>query len=473
MSLIERKRRVHFVGMGGIGMSGIAELLLALGHSVSGSDIASSETLDRLKKLGAKVQVPHGDEILRESRPDVLVYSTAINPKNPELLYALDEKIPVIRRAEMLAELMRLKRGIAIAGSHGKTTTTGLVSLLLKAGALNPTVVIGGKFSALGSNAALGKGAWLVAEADESDGSFLRLQPEIAVVTNIDHEHLDHYKRFEGVLNAFGEFIDKVPFYGRAILCSDCENVRSLRDVFRKPVIFYGLDPQQKPDFLVKIVSEGATPSFEIIETRKGDPLIWARVSLKVPGRHNMLNATAAALVARELDIPVTVIEQSLADFTGVERRFQKRGEMGTFDVIEDYAHHPTEIRATLQAALSAYGGQNLIVAFQPHRYSRTRDSWAEFKTCFAGASKVFTLPIYPASEAREEWTKDYDGQNFCANISDVPTQFCSTREELGVRIQAHAQEFSRGAGGRNLLLVLGAGDIPKIIPDLLGNLRS
>lgn len=465
MSLVERKRKIHFVGLGGIGMSGIAELLLALGHEVSGSDLAESETLARLKSLGARTQVPHGDKILQDYPPDVVVYSTAVHATNPELVYARAHKIPIIRRAEMLAELMRLKRGIAIAGSHGKTTTTGLAAMLLKAGGLDPTVVIGGRFSAIGSNAALGVGKWLVAEADESDGSFLRLSPELAVVTNIDHEHLDHYKRFEGVLNAFEEFIDKVPFYGRAILCSDCEYLRGMQARMRKPVVFYGLEKKYEPDYWLGLVQDGAQPEFEVRDRASQYQKVWLKFKLSVPGLHNGLNALAAALVAFELEISKSVIEKTLSEFNGVERRFQRRGRIGPHEVIEDYAHHPTEIRATLQAARSAFPQQKIWVAFQPHRYSRTRDSWADFKNCFQGADRVFTLPIYAASEVREAWVENYDGEAFAQHLEQGHGIFCPTREVLTQRIR----EELGGEKAPVAVLILGAGDIAKVIAPLLG----
>jgi len=447
-------------------MSGIAELLLKLGHAVSGSDQNESETTQRLQSLGANIQLQHSAAVMQSNPPDVVVYSTAVASTNPELEYARTHKIPIIRRAEMLGELMRLKRGVAIAGSHGKTTTTGLVALLLQAGGLDPTVVIGGRFDAIGSNAALGAGRWLVAEADESDGSFLKLSPEVAVVTNIDREHLDHYKRFEGVLGAFEEFVDSIPFYGRAILCSDCPNVRSIASRLKKSCFYYGFEEKWQPDFLVKVLSEGAEPSFEILSKKDAYQKPWLRVRLSVPGRHNILNATAAALVAKELEVSDLVIEKTLKEFRGVNRRFQLRGECDGHPVIEDYAHHPTEIRATIAAALSVYAPLKPLVLFQPHRFTRTRDLWQDFGLCFEGAEKVLALPIYPASEPREDWVKEFDREAFAKNIKGDIASFCASKEEL-ISLLGKLKSSNKAP-----ILVLGAGDISKVIPLLIGRSR-
>lgn len=466
MSLTTRPRKIHFVGIGGIGMSGLAELSLKLGHGVSGSDLGESESVQRLKRLGALVQIGHSDEILQKQRPDVLVYSTAVPASNPELTFARAHKIPIIRRAEMLAELMRLRRGIAIAGSHGKTTTTGLVSLLLKAAGLDPTVIIGGRFDAIGSNAAWGDGQWMVAEADESDGSFLRLSPELAVVTNIDREHLDHYKDFAAVTDAFAEFIDRVPFYGRVILCLDCERVRSLTQDLRKPITSYGFDREWEPDFLVRVTSDGAFPAFEILSKSSSYTEVWLKTELSVPGRHNVLNASAAALIAHEVGVPVEKISSALRDFKGVQRRFQLRGEWRGHPVIEDYAHHPTEIRATLEAARSVYPSLEAVVVFQPHRFTRTRDQWTEFASCFVHSERVLTLPIYAASEAREAWVQAFDGENFAKNVSDQRGQFCPDRSD--VLVQLKRLEDEGRLSPQAPIFILGAGDISKLIPDLL-----
>ncbi len=448
-------------------MSGLAEILIRLGHQVSGSDASDSETLARLEQMGAKVYRGHHEQNVSQEKPDVVVFSSAINPSNPEIAAAEELEIPLIRRAEMLAELMRLKRGLAVAGSHGKTTTTGMISQILTHAGLDPTVVIGGKFDAIGStNAALGAGAWMVAEADESDGSFLKLSPEVAVVTNIDKEHLDHFKNLENCKNAFGEFLDRLPFYGRAILCSDCSHLRSVGRELRKPKIWYGLDAQFSPDFLVKIISEGTKNTFGIFTKKSSYQTSIGQLELKIPGRHNILNAAASLLAALELEISFDVAAEALKKFGGVRRRFEFKGKISnSIDIIEDYAHHPTEIIATMSAAKSYFQGKPLWVAFQPHRFSRTRDSWAEFKNVFVGAEKIWTLPIYAASEPREPWTAEFDGGNFASHVGSIPANSLS---ELTEKI-AKAFELTPPRDLPAALLVLGAGDIPKIIPQLLG----
>jgi UDP-N-acetylmuramate--alanine ligase len=469
MSILERTRKVHFIGVGGVGMSGIAELLLGLGHKVTGSDLSdASESVTRLRSLGATVQKGHDAKILETHAPDVVVYSTAVAKDNPELVYARARRVPIIRRAEMLAEIMRLKRGLAVAGSHGKTTTTGMVSLVLKRAGLEPTVAVGGRFDALGSNAALGQGAWMVAEADESDGSFLRLAPEIAIVTNVDPEHLDHWGTFEKVLEGFAEFLDRLPFYGRAVLCSDCPNLRLLAERLQKPALWYGFEAAHGPDVLVELLEEGAHPRFRLhrLSREGGQRKPWIEVRLSVPGRHNVLNATAAALAASELGIADDKISSALGEFTGVARRFEKRGEWKGHPVIEDYAHHPTEIRATLAAARAVFPSTPPIVLFQPHRYTRTRDQWREFSACFEGAGEVLTLPIYAASEPREAWAEALDGAGFAANVQGPPALACASQDALLAALADGAVSGRWKAGAP--VLVLGAGDISKIIPRLL-----
>jgi UDP-N-acetylmuramate--alanine ligase len=472
MSLIARTRRVHFVGIGGIGMSGLAEILCRSGHHVTGSDLSLSENVENLQKLGAKIQIGHKQEILEKERPDVLVYSTAVSHENPELAYARKEKIPIIRRAEMLAELMRLRRGVAIAGSHGKTTTTGLTSLILKEAGMDPAVVIGGRFDAIGSNAAWGEGQWLVAEADESDGSFLRLSPELAVVTNIDKEHLNHYGTFEETLRAFENFLDNLPFYGRAILCSDCENVRKILVSLKKPYLSYGLDKEQSPDFWVELKEDSAQPRFSIhrlvgsrAENESPEYKLWVEIQLSVPGKHNVLNATAAAILARELEVEDSVILSALQKFKGVRRRFENRGTWSSGVLIEDYAHHPTEIRATLAACRASYAKAPLVV-FQPHRFSRTRELWDEFSTCFEGAEQVWSLPVYAASEPREVWTEKYDGIYFSRNIKNTRANFAQDFDDVCAQVQNWFENNPDDL--QRPLLVLGAGDIAKVIPKLL-----
>jgi UDP-N-acetylmuramate--alanine ligase len=386
-----RISRVHFVGIGGIGMSGIAEVLLNLGYRVAGSDLMESETTLRLRSLGAEVFIGHRAENLRDA--DVVVVSAAVRKDNPEVISAHERVIPVIPRAEMLAELMRMKFGVAVAGTHGKTTTTSMIATVLAHGGLDPTAVIGGKLNIFGSNAKLGQGELLVAEADESDGSFLKLSPTIAVVTNIDPEHLDHYRDIEEIKHAFMEFINKVPFYGLAVLCLDHENVQDLIPQVRKRFVTYGLTTQA--NFRAEDVSyQGLTTSFRALENNRE----LGQISIQMPGIHNVYNALATLATASELDLSFEVVRQGLASFSGVQRRFQIKGEFNGVMVVDDYGHHPAEIKATLSAAKRGWGRRTVVV-FQPHRYTRTRDLFKDFLTAFNQADVLFLTGIYPASE--------------------------------------------------------------------------
>ena len=386
-----RIRRVHFVGIGGSGMSGIAEVLLNLGYRVSGSDLVESDTTLRLQRLGAEVVIGHRSENLRDA--DVVVISSAVRKDNPEVIAAHERIIPVIPRAEMLAELMRMKYGVAVAGTHGKTTTTSMIATVLAHGGLDPTAVIGGKLNSFGSNAKLGQGELLVAEADESDGSFLKLSPTIAVVTNIDPEHLDHYRNLEEIQKAFLEFINKVPFYGLAILCLDQENVQALIPQVQKRYVTYGLSSQA--NFRAADISyHGLTTSFRVFANERE----LGQISIQMPGLHSVYNALAAIATASELDVNFEVIRQALGSFSGVQRRFQIKGEWDGVMVVDDYGHHPTEIKATLSAAKNGWGRRTVVV-FQPHRYSRTRDLFKEFLTAFNQADVLFLTGIYPAGE--------------------------------------------------------------------------
>ncbi len=386
-----RIRRVHFVGIGGSGMSGIAEVLLNLGYRVSGSDLVESDTTLRLQRLGAEIIIGHRSENLRDA--DVVVISSAVRKDNPEVIAAHERIIPVIPRAEMLAELMRMKYGVAIAGTHGKTTTTSMIATVLAQGGLDPTAVIGGKLNSFGSNAKLGQGELLVAEADESDGSFLKLSPTIAVVTNIDPEHLDHYRNLEEIQKAFLEFINKVPFYGLAILCLDQENVQALIPQVQKRYVTYGLSSQA--NFRAADISyHGLTTSFRVFANERE----LGQISIQMPGLHSVYNALAAIATASELDLNFEIVRQALGSFSGVQRRFQIKGEWDGVMVVDDYGHHPTEIKATLSAAKSGWGRRTVVV-FQPHRYSRTRDLFKEFLTAFNQADVLFLTGIYPAGE--------------------------------------------------------------------------
>jgi UDP-N-acetylmuramate--alanine ligase len=386
-----RVRSIHFVGIGGIGMSGIAEVLLAHGFEVSGSDQRESDIISRLRSLGASVHIGHRAENL--ARADVLVFSSAVKKDNPELRAARAQNIPVIPRAEMLAELMRLKDGIAIAGSHGKTTTTSLVATVLREAGLDPTVVIGGKLNALGTNAARGAGNLLVTEADESDGSFLHLTPTIAVITNIDAEHLDYYGDHEHVKTAFVSFANRVPFYGLVVACVDHPHVQDVLPRIDKRVASYGFSAQA--EYRAKSPrAEGLLTSFEVL--RRGASL--GEFQVRMPGVHNVLNALAVIAVCDEVGVPLEQVKKSLGGFTGVQRRFTIVGEHDGVTIVDDYGHHPAEVQTTLEAAQSAYG-RRLVVAFQPHRYSRTKHCFDDFTRAFNRADVLLLSDVYAAGE--------------------------------------------------------------------------
>ncbi len=390
----KRAKNIHFVGIGGIGMSGIAEVLLNLGYRVTGSDLRESEITRRLASMGGLIHLGHQADWVREA--NVVVVSSAVRPDNPEILAAHERHIPVIPRAEMLAELMRLSRfGIAIAGSHGKTSTTSMVGWLLAQANLDPTVIIGGKVNALGSNAKLGKGQFLVAEADESDGSFLKLSPVLEVVTNIDLEHLDHYRDLDEIRETFLLFINKLPFYGAAIVCLDDPQVVELLPRIEKRTITYGLSAQAEIHAR-GVEMAGLTATYEL--WRQDEAL--GRISLALPGLHNVQNSLAAASVGLELDIPFAEIAGALASFDGVQRRLQIKGEARGITVIDDYGHHPTEIKATLAALRGAWPKRRLVVLFQPHRYTRTQGLFKEFCTAFHDADILYMTEIYAASES-------------------------------------------------------------------------
>jgi UDP-N-acetylmuramate--alanine ligase len=389
--MFKRYQHLHFVGIGGVGMSGIAEVLLNMGYRVTGSDARRGEGVERLERLGAKVYIGH--EAGNVEGAHVVVYSSAVARDNVEVQAARLRGVPVIGRAEMLAELMRLKYGIAVAGTHGKTTTTSMVAAVLGAGGFDPTVVVGGRVHGLGANARLGQGEFLVAEADESDGSFLKLTPTIAVVTTIDAEHLDHYGDLDAVRAAFLAFVNKVPFYGAVVLCLDQPNIQQMIPAVEKRVITYGLEASA--DLTARRLEfSGTTARFEAM--RRG--AVLGPVALQVPGRHNVLNALAAVAVALDLDVPFDVIARALAGFTGVQRRFQVRGEARGVLVVDDYGHHPAEIRATLAAAKAGYD-RRVITVFQPHRYTRTRDLRQEFLTAFNQSDVLVVMDIYGAGE--------------------------------------------------------------------------
>jgi len=390
---------VHFIGIGGIGMSGIAEVLVNLGHTVQGTDQAEGANVKRLRDKGVKIAIGHAADNLADAR--VVVISSAIRPDNPELVAARARRLPVVRRAEMLAELMRLKSCIAIAGTHGKTTTTSMVATLLDAGGFDPTVINGGIINAYGTNARLGAGEWMVVEADESDGTFLKLPADIAIVTNVDPEHLDYFKTFEAVQDAFRAFVENVPFYGFSVMCTDHPVVQSLVGrIEDHRIITYGENPQADVR-LVDVSHAGGSSLFTIVlRERAGQaPHEIKNVALPMPGRHNALNATAAIAVAHELGIADDVIRTALAKFDGVRRRFTRTGMWNGVTIIDDYGHHPVEIAAVLKAARESTKGQ-VIAVVQPHRFTRLAALFEQFCTCFNDADVVIVAPVYAAGEA-------------------------------------------------------------------------
>jgi UDP-N-acetylmuramate--alanine ligase len=398
VNLLGKTHRIHFVGIGGIGMSGIAELLTNLGYRVSGSDAKAGDMTERLAALGVEIRIGHRPENVAAD-VDVVVFTSAVRPDNPELVAARERRIPVIPRAELLGELMRLRFGIAVAGAHGKTSTTSMIALVLERAGLDPTAVIGGRLSAFGSNARLGRGACMVAEADESDRSFLKLYPSIAVVTNIDREHMEAYGSFDDLLSAFVEFANRVPFYGAVVACADDAELMALRPRLTRRVVTYGLSRDDVDVTAADVRLEGFGSTCTVkhrLPSGTYDTL--GALDLQVPGRHSVQNALAAVAVALELDVPFPLIAKALKEFQGAERRFQHCGEVNGIRVIDDYGHHPTEIAAVLAAARAARPAR-IIVAFQPHRYTRTRDLMREFGLALAAADEVVLTDIYPASE--------------------------------------------------------------------------
>jgi UDP-N-acetylmuramate--alanine ligase len=391
-----RTRRVHLVGIGGIGMSGIAELLANLGYEVSGSDTRRSEITERLGTMGVRIMTGHAEAHIGDA--DVVVVSSAVAAANPEVLAARARQVPVIARAEMLAELMRLRVGIAVAGAHGKTTTTSMIAVMLEQAGLDPTAVIGGRLSAFGSNARLGGGQYMVVEADESDRSFLKLSPAVAVITNLDREHLEAYGSFEGLVDAFVEFADRVPFYGTVVACADDAAIRAMLPRLGRRVVTYALEAGADVRG-IEPSADGQSAQCQVEYRIRGVGAGRGDLRLAVPGRHNLLNALAAIAVGLELGVPFDRIASALASFRGVERRYQSRGAVRGIQVVDDYGHHPTEIAAVIAAARGGHPAR-LVVAFQPHRYSRTRDLLDAFGPALSGADVVVLTDIYPAGEA-------------------------------------------------------------------------
>ncbi|HUL00509.1 MAG TPA: UDP-N-acetylmuramate--L-alanine ligase [Nitrospirota bacterium] len=456
--MFKKIKHIHFVGIGGIGMSGIAEVLLNLGYKVSGSDIRESDTTERLRKIGGEITIGHRAENILS--PHVVVISSAVTKENVEVLTAREKQIPVIPRAEMLAELMRLKYAVAVAGAHGKTTTTSMIATVLAAGGVDPTVVIGGKLNSLGTNAKLGQGEFLVAEADESDGSFLKLSPTIAVVTTIDEEHLDYYKDINEIKNAFLIFINKVPFYGVSVLCLDQPHIQALIPLIEKRYQTYGMSSQA--DYQARDISLSAMGSKFKVVNHSAD---LGMFELSTPGVHNINNSLAAIAVARELDIDLDIIRKALKEFSGVQRRYQVKGEEDGITVIDDYGHHPTEIRATLAAAASGMD-RRVVVVFQPHRYTRTQHLLEDFFTSFNQADKLIIMDIYAAGENP---IPNVSGQSLYEGIKKY-----GHKDVVFIADKRKVLEHLVGTVKTgDLVLTLGAGDVWKIGEQLMEKLKN
>jgi UDP-N-acetylmuramate--alanine ligase len=460
MTTFGKAKRIHFVGIGGIGMSGIAELLLNLGYEVSGSDLQDSPITERLANLGGKIFHGHKKEYVGNT--DVVVYSSAVASDNPEVLEAMDRYIPVIPRAEMLAELMRLKYGVGVAGAHGKTTTTSMIASILTSGNLDPTVVIGGRLDIWGgSNAKLGQGDILVAESDESDGSFIALSPTIAVVTNMDHEHVDHYGDMEALRKTFIEFINKIPFYGLAVICLDNREIQGIIPHLRKRYVTYGMNPQA--DLRARDIEKRESESrFEVIYQNHS----LGTVVVGMPGVHNVHNALAAIAVALELDIPMGAVQEGLKTLGGLARRFQQKGEERGVMLVDDYGHHPTEISATLETAKDCWPERRLVVVFQPHRYSRTRALYDRFTMSFNQADVLILAPIYSAGELP---ISGVDADWLCRGIKEHghrEVTVCGSKNEI---LQTLLGLTKPG----DLVLTLGAGDIYRVGEELLKRLEK
>ena len=452
-----RAHRIHLIGIGGSGMSGIAEVLLNLGYEVSGSDLKTSDVTERILEAGGRVFAGHAAENVEGA--DVVVFSSAVQQENPEMVAARAAGIPVIARADMLAELMRMKYGVAVGGSHGKTTTTSMVASVLSRGGLDPTIVVGGRLSAVGSNAVLGRGRFLVAEADESDGSFLRLSPAVTIITNIDREHLDHYKDLDEIRQAFLYFANRVPFYGVSVLCIDDANVRAILPQVTKRSLLYGT----APDAAVQARDIVLTPHGSHFTVRWSGKALGT-VQLSVPGHHNVLNALAAVAVGLELEVGFGHIATALAEFRGVGRRFETRGDAGGVRVIDDYGHHPTEVAATLAAARTL--GGRVLVLFQPHRYTRTAALREEFGRCFADADRVWVLDVYAAGEQPLPGISGATVVDSARAQGATHVSFTPTGPEAVDAIAAAARPG-------DTVITLGAGDVWKLGDGLLERLRA
>jgi UDP-N-acetylmuramate--alanine ligase len=460
MKIFGKVRHIHFVGIGGIGMSGIAELLLNLGYHISGSDLRRTEVTEHLSDIGGRIFLRHRPQNINGA--DVVVFSSAVKDDNPEIVEAEERSIPVIPRAEMLAQLMRLKYGVAVAGAHGKTTTTNMIGSILSKGGLDPTVIIGGRLNQWGgSNARLGSSDFLVAEADESDGSFLALSPSMAVITNIDYEHIDFYRSMDNLRKTFVDFINKVPFFGRAILCLDDKEVQGLIPKLTKSYLTYGLNPQS--DIRAsEIEKEGLNTSFDVIFK----DTLMGKINICIPGDHNVLNALAAVAVGLELDIDFEYIREGLKGLGGLRRRFEIKDERGGIIFLDDYGHHPTEIVATITTAKECWPDRRLVLIFQPHRYTRTKALWDKFVIAFNQADLLIITPIYGAGE---EPIPGVDSRVLYQGIKDHghrAVNFCPYKEDV---ISLLLDEVRPG----DLVLTLGAGDINLVGTELLKRIKD
>jgi UDP-N-acetylmuramate--alanine ligase len=458
-------RHIHFVGIGGSGMSGIAEVLCNLGYQVSGSDLAANAATRRLQDIGVCIALSHAAENVAGA--DAVVVSSAVRSDNPEVLAARSRRVPVVPRALMLAELMRLKQGVAIAGTHGKTTTTSLVASILAEGGLDPTFVIGGRLNAAGSNARLGSGDFIVVEADESDASFLHLQPVIAVVTNIDADHMETYQHdFARLKQSFVQFLQNLPFYGSAVLCADDPNVREIQPFVSKPVVTYGFAAEA----MVRAERiEHAGGAMNFVALREGAPEL--SVTLNLPGRHNVQNALAAIAVASELGVADAAILKALSEFRGVGRRFQRCGDIvlagnGCFTLVDDYGHHPVEMAATLAAARGAFPGRRVVLAFQPHRYTRTRDLFEDFVKVLSTADALLLAEVYPAGEAP---IVAADGRSLARAVRVAGMVEPVFVEEIG----GMAEAIRRVAADGDVVVLMGAGSIGGVAPALLDGVAA
>ncbi len=441
--------KIHMVGIGGSGMSGIAEVLINLGYEVTGSDVSQSPVVKRLMKLGANIYIGHGRENLGQA--DVLVKSTAILESNPEVEEARLNGVPVIPRAEMLSELMRLRSGVAVAGTHGKTTTTSLLATIFDVAGLDPTVIIGGKLNAMGANARLGEGEYLIAEADESDGSFLCLSPVMTIVTNVDADHLDFYSGQDAIDASFIKFCNSIPFYGVNVVCLDDEGVRRILPKVNRPVMTYGLE-SPKARLKGTVVQAGAVSRFEVAL----DGQFWGEVTLNHPGRHNILNALAAIGVAIEAGLPKEAVLKGLAGFGGVGRRFERKGERSGVLVVDDYGHHPAEIKATVATAKSCFPERRLVVLFQPHRFSRTQALFGDFCKTFEDVDELVLTEIYPASEKP---IPGVSGQSLAQGIRQVSKTKVTFVPDFDAALATLQVMLKPG----DLLVTLGAGSVFKV----------